>query len=222
MEKKIIEDAIIRIDRTLEVFSIEKWKALWFFLLVPFFLTTTIIITWVKYIWYDSYSRLEWIGTSLLLWFIITLWWSFYLFEQKIKTYLDELRYYIIGFFYEFNKTDDIDLILTKTEYIKNNLSRLITIYRGVRLLYNQRTIENYEEMLGCIIKIFIDVSINIKGDLSENIYSIQESLISAKSDVAKNITGTPDLMKVSELQQARLDSQIQEFEKLQKILVKV
>lgn len=76
--------------------------------------------------------------------------------------------------------------------------------------------------MLGCIIKIFIDVSINIKGDLSENIYSIQESLISAKSDVAKNITGTPDLMKVSELQQARLDSQIQEFEKLQKILVKV
>lgn len=63
---------------------------------------------------------------------------------------------------------------------------------------------------------------INVRSELKKNILEQEVILDIAKSDIVKNLTGTPDLVKVSELQQARLDSQIEEFEKLQKILVKV
>lgn len=49
-----------------------------------------------------------------------------------------------------------------------------------------------------------------------------QKTLEQAKSEVEANIHGTTELEQVSELQKARLDRQIEQFEELQKVLVKV
>ena len=43
-----------------------------------------------------------------------------------------------------------------------------------------------------------------------------------AKSEVAQNIIGTTILDETSKLQQLRLEKQIEEFEKLEEILVKI
>ena len=49
-----------------------------------------------------------------------------------------------------------------------------------------------------------------------------QSILQSTKTEVEKNIHGTTELDQVSELQRARLDRQIEQFEELQRVLVKV
>ncbi len=62
----------------------------------------------------------------------------------------------------------------------------------------------------------------NLINDLILNTEKQQQSLESAKSEVEKNIAWTTELEQVSELQRARLDKQIEQFEELQKVLVKV
>ncbi len=68
------------------------------------------------------------------------------------------------------------------------------------------------------IITIITDVITDLQLRLEEQ----QKTLEQAKSEVEKNITWTTELNQVSELQKARLDRQIEQFEELQKILVKV
>ncbi len=62
----------------------------------------------------------------------------------------------------------------------------------------------------------------NISSDLISRIEKIKHSLQSAKSEVSKNIQWTTELDHVSELQKVRLNKQIEQFEALQKVLVKV
>ena len=61
-----------------------------------------------------------------------------------------------------------------------------------------------------------------LKSQLIQNILEQRQILESAKTEVEKNITGTPELLAVSEAQQVRLDRQIEQFEELQRVLVKV
>jgi 5-methylcytosine-specific restriction endonuclease McrBC regulatory subunit McrC len=49
-----------------------------------------------------------------------------------------------------------------------------------------------------------------------------QSALESAKTEVENTITGTPELLAVSDAQQVRLDRQIEQFEELQRVLVRV
>ncbi len=62
----------------------------------------------------------------------------------------------------------------------------------------------------------------NLRSDLATRLTEQQQILESAKTEVEKNITGTPELLAVSEAQQVRLDRQIEQFEELQRVLVKV
>ncbi|MDD2745918.1 MAG: hypothetical protein PHU93_05250 [Candidatus Gracilibacteria bacterium] len=48
-----------------------------------------------------------------------------------------------------------------------------------------------------------------------------QKTLEQAKSKVEENIHGTTELEQVSKLQQVRLDKQIEQFNKLQRVLAK-
>ena len=61
-----------------------------------------------------------------------------------------------------------------------------------------------------------------LRSDLATRLTEQQQILKSAKTEVEENITGTPELIAVSEAQQVRLDRQIEQFEELQQVLVRV
>ena len=54
----------------------------------------------------------------------------------------------------------------------------------------------------------------------TEKIKEQRNKILNSKSDIEKNITGTPELLAVSEAQKLRLDKQIEQFEELQKRLL--
>lgn len=62
----------------------------------------------------------------------------------------------------------------------------------------------------------------DLQSDLQLRLAEQQQELESAKSEVKKNIVWTTELNQISELQRARLDRQIEQFEELQRVLVKV
>ena len=70
--------------------------------------------------------------------------------------------------------------------------------------------------------KVMLDIIYHLKSQLIEHIAKQQQILESAKTEVEQNITGTPELLAVSEAQQVRLDRQIEQFEELQRVLVRV
>lgn len=61
-----------------------------------------------------------------------------------------------------------------------------------------------------------------VRYDLNLRLAEQQKTLESAKSEVEKNIQWTTALEQVSEVQKLRLDRQIEQFEELQRVLVKV
>ncbi len=68
----------------------------------------------------------------------------------------------------------------------------------------------------------FIEILTDLRSDLTTRLTEQQQILESAKSEVTKNIHWTTELDHVSELQKVRLDRQIEQFEELQRVLVKV
>lgn len=63
---------------------------------------------------------------------------------------------------------------------------------------------------------------IDLRSDLQIRLNEQQKILESARSEFTDNIRWSSELAEVSELQKVRLDKQIEQFEELQKILVKV
>ncbi len=63
---------------------------------------------------------------------------------------------------------------------------------------------------------------IDLRSDLASRLTEQRQILESAKTEVEENITGTPELIAVSELQKTRLDRQIEQLEELQRVLVRV
>ena len=85
------------------------------------------------------------------------------------------------------------------------------------------------KETIWSLEKFFIETSRNtiavltdLRSDLATRLTEQQQILECAKSEVEHNITGTPELLAVSEAQQVRLDRQIVQFEELQRVLVRV
>lgn len=74
------------------------------------------------------------------------------------------------------------------------------------------------EDVLGYLTYIIND----LKNDLNIGILENKENLEQAKIHLKKRIPNIPNLKEITQTQQIRLESQIAEFEKLQKILVKV
>ncbi len=62
----------------------------------------------------------------------------------------------------------------------------------------------------------------DLRSDLISSLSEQKRILKSAKTEVTENIKWSTELEKVSEVQKVRLDKQIEQFEELQKVLVKV
>ena len=69
---------------------------------------------------------------------------------------------------------------------------------------------------------IILSILLDLRSDLAIRLTEQQSTLEQAKSEVEKNIVGTPELLAVSELQKTRLDRQIEQFEELQRVLMRV
>jgi phage shock protein A len=70
--------------------------------------------------------------------------------------------------------------------------------------------------------KWIIKILLNLRSDLATRLAEQQSTLTEAKSELEANVKGTTELESVSELQVARLDRQIEQFEELQRVLVKI
>ncbi|MDD2693949.1 MAG: hypothetical protein PHY14_03375 [Candidatus Gracilibacteria bacterium] len=86
-----------------------------------------------------------------------------------------------------------------------------------------QKTLnKRYGRLIRDTIEWILHVLSNLRSDLQLRLEEQQKTLEQAKSEVEQNIHGTIELEQISELQQARLDKQIEQFEELQRVLVKV
>ncbi len=122
----------------------------------------------------------------------------------------------------ELNSVSDVSQILSTTtniykrsrisSFLRNTFFFLFSkpLIRGIAL-YHQETIQSA-----------ISVLTDLRSDLATRLTEQQKILESAKTEVEKNITGTPELLAVSEAQKLRLDRQIEQFEELQRVLVRV
>ena len=85
---------------------------------------------------------------------------------------------------------------------------------------YKNRT--KLTELVDSIVGLLSEILIDIQSDLSYRISEQKSTLEKAKSEVSQHVQWTTELNEISELQQSRLDRQIEQFEELQRVLVRV
>ena len=118
------------------------------------------------------------------------------------------------------NKQKDIGKILGLTELvylISKNLVRISSLQKR-ESIKDVKIVSFVQSNLAEVSPILI----NIRNNLFQAISEQRSALESAKTEVEKHITGTPELLAVSEAQKVRLDRQIEQFEELQRVLVQV
>ena len=117
--------------------------------------------------------------------------------------------------------TYSIDEILDKNNLILLFVKKLSSL-NNRSFLFNKGAQDMIQELSESTPKVMLDIIYHLKSQLIEHIAKQQQILESAKTEVEQNITGTPELLAVSEAQQVRLDRQIEQFEELQRVLVRV
>lgn len=164
-------------------------------------------------------------GILLLIWYIIIMG----IIKTILLRCLSKIEYLNTELFRSRNSIDGFSMIEEKFTIVYNIIK--------VTIIYNK-------VLQGSVIKIWKHIQINtgdlfqdffykecsfiytilkdLHSDLSIRLAKQQKVLESAKWEVEKNIKWTTDLNQVSELQKARLDKQIEQFEELQRVLVKV
>ncbi len=129
-----------------------------------------------------------------------------------------------------------ITIILNKEEKKISNIETILNSIESLRLIMRRfsimrklfwylltKTTNNALNIYSETVHInALNILYDLRNDLTLRIDSKKNILESAKSEVSKNIQWTTELDQVSELQKGRLDRQIEQFEELQRVLVKV
>ncbi len=156
-----------------------------------------------------------WIGWSLI---VIAMF-----FIKIIAIYLTELIETQKKYFKKTLKyTENIDEILLKLKDIHTLVKKIIVIIGFFRFTIKDSERQEIYQYLAERAVFILAFSINLRSDLQVRLMEQQKILESAKSKVSKHITWTTELDHVSGLQRVRLDKQIEQFEELQRVLVKV
>lgn len=183
----------------------EKKDAIWFTIFMWMLLITFLwIMSW-------DFVLAIWFIWPIFLFIILM---SFIWFEsEKIRYYKWIQELYSLTKWTD-KKVEDYNEIITILKKLRKILTKKwnMFIWMGLLELEIRENQYNYFKM----------VQENISSDLISRIEKIKHSLQSAKSEVSKNIQWTTELDHVSELQKVRLNKQIEQFEALQKVLVKV
>ncbi len=122
----------------------------------------------------------------------------------------------------EEKKISNIETILNSIESLRL-IMRRFSIMRKLFWYLLTKTTNNALNIYSETVHInALNILYDLRNDLTLRIDSKKNILESAKSEVSKNIQWTTELDQVSELQKGRLDRQIEQFEELQRVLVKV
>ena len=122
---------------------------------------------------------------------------------------------------YNIDSLKSINSILNKTENI-NLLQNKLYRMRFLISILDYRNSREFSRVTTASLKWCIVILTDLRSDLATRLTEQRSVLESAKTEVEKNITGTPELLAVSEAQKLRLDRQIEQFEELQRVLVRV
>ena len=140
---------------------------------------------------------------------------SLYAWLEKIKTDLHLL-------YKESWNYDSLNTILAKINDINILYGKILKHSSILKIFYPKNTFISYRNFLNSVA-IFLKIVLHDSNeDLQKVVKEVSKSLEWAKSEVAQNIIGTTLLDETSKLQQLRLEKQIEEFEKLEKILIKI
>ena len=116
--------------------------------------------------------------------------------------------------------------ILEINEILEIAKQAYILLYKFIELWDKQKGLRYEDTNITLFVKDqslkIVRILTDLRSDLALHLAEQQKTLESAKSDVEKNISWTPELNAVSELQKSRLDRQIEQFEELQRVLVEV
>lgn len=115
-----------------------------------------------------------------------------------------------------FDSVSTVDEVLEKTKQIYRLLES------NTATLANAKNSWKYKRFIDKELVFFHKILSDLRSDISIHLLEQQSLLHSAKSDLTKNLTWTPELLAVSEAQKLRLDRQISQFEELQKKLARM
>lgn len=153
----------------------------------------------------------------------------------KLAIYIN--KYLIIPYFVAWIKKITQNIL-----FIASNINKDITSTQSINDIINKNQeilslivkVKNYKKIINLFTNIDIseihkatilwNISIltDLRSDLSIRLIEQEQILKSTKSEVESNIKWTTLLEQVSELQKTRLDKQIEQFEELQRVLIKV
>jgi hypothetical protein len=94
----------------------------------------------------------------------------------------------------------------------KSKFTKIINFFISNKIIYLK--LQEY-------IEILLEILLKLRSDLSIRLAEQKNLLEWAKSELSENIKWETELETVSELQKVRLDKQIEQFEELQKVLVR-
>ena len=137
---------------------------------------------------------------------------------NRISKHITDLHH-TIGV--KISSVQNIDEILDKIDSIQH-LYSFLRIYKWVIYYISHSHYPEFSGILEQTLEWIASILLDLRSDLATRLTEQQQILKSAKTEVEENITGTPELIAVSEAQQVRLDRQIEQFEELQRVLVRV
>lgn len=111
--------------------------------------------------------------------------------------------------------TDTIDDIMENMQNMQTLIWESISLTR-------KNTLSIFRDLAKKELLFCTGILENLRSDLTTRLAEKQSVLEFAKTEVEKHITGTPELLAVSEAQKTRLDRQIKQFDELQRVLVRV
>ena len=169
-----------------------------------------IFLTYITYVW----PFMLCIIAVILIPIFIVIIFSSYLMRSLIwASYLFQKSKVIV---------EPFDQIIKKTKHIHTLISVIYRMNKFISLFLGIKAINKINMYLQKNISDLMNFLIDLRSDLASRLTEQRQILESAKTEVEENITGTPELIAVSELQKTRLDRQIEQLEELQRVLVRV
>ncbi len=153
----------------------------------------------------------------------------YYQLSIKVLTYFRWKRVHELNkaLYSQYQNIAPIDDIIKNTEIIKTTITQISkSKFRkggeGDTILQINLFPAKDKYILKEESQFLYNILTDLRSDLQIRLTEQQQILESAKSEVTENIQWTTELAQVSELQKIRLDKQIEQFEELQRVLVKV
>lgn len=136
------------------------------------------------------------------------------LWSRTIKKY-GSIRNYHDNLLWSLMEDDSIESVLQRTQEAQKLL-------RETKELFKRNKNSVLEDFVNKEIQFILIVLHDLKWDIFNKMTAQKLTIEETKNLLQENIKGTPELDAMSSSQQARLDKQIEQFEELQRVLLKV